>query len=78
MVFAFLAFFHLVYLGQLFRLYRLPVTAALSTYRPQLNDAVFAIRFDGSLLLLTMMFAIVGGLLGAGNVEDAPRGMLVK
>jgi hypothetical protein len=75
MVFAFLAFFHLTYLGQLSRLYVLPVSAALSTYRPQLKG-MFVI--DGSLLLLTMVFAVVGGLIGAGDVEDSPREDLVK
>ena len=74
MVFAFLVCFHLTYLGQISRLYRLPVTAALSAYRPQHND-IFAIRYDGSLLLLTMVFAVVGGLLGSGDCEDAPRGV---
>ena len=73
MVFAFLAFFHLVYLGQLSRLYRLPMTTALSAYRPQLKG-IFHI--DGSLLLLTMVFAVVGGLLGAGDVEDASQGIV--
>jgi hypothetical protein len=78
MVFAFLVCFHLTYLGQISQLYRLPVTAALSTYRPQLEDTVFAIRFDGSLLSLTTVFAVVAGFIGAGDGEDALRGMVEK
>jgi hypothetical protein len=78
MVFAFLVCFHLVYLGQLSRLYRLPVSAALSAYRPQIAKDIFHIRADGRLLLLTTVFAVVGGLLGARDAQDAPREMLAK
>jgi hypothetical protein len=35
-----------------------------------IHNGMFAI--DGSLLLLTMVFAVVGGLLGAGDVDKAP------
>jgi hypothetical protein len=78
MVFAFLVCFHLIYLGQLTGLYRLPVSAALSAYRPRIIKDIFHIRADGRLLLLTTVFAVVGGLLGARDAKDAPREMLAK